>query len=160
MSTEWFRFWYVSPWTSEINGSTVALHTLAPQQSHLRSYVTWYIESTGIHAAAEPCAVGIWAQEQLQSDPAPTPPDIAQTPSLTGDWWQWEVHPPAQLAEQPTYTQRLLWPRDAPRTWDIKTNRRPLGDQALYVYLVWALPVDVYIHSRAVVAWSMLINTP
>lgn len=160
MVDSWFRFWYVSPWTSPINGAVVPLYTLAPQQTHLRSYVTWYVEATGLHAAAEPCAAGIWAREQPESDPEPTPPDIAQTPNLSGDWWQWEVHPATQLSESPTYTQRALWPRDAPRTWQVRTNRRPLSDQVLYVYLIWAFAEDVFIHSRAVVAWSMLIRTP
>lgn len=160
MVDSWFRFWYVSPWTSPINGAAVPLQTLAPQQTHLRSYVTWYVESTGMQAMAEPCAVGIWAQEQPQTDPEPTPPDIAATPSLSGDWWEWEVHPPSQLSDGPTYLQRALWPRQAPRLWQIRTNRRPLGDNALYTYLIWSFAEDVFVHSRAVVAWSMLIRTP
>lgn len=160
MPDSWFRFWYVTPWTDEINGAVTGLYTMEPQQTHLRSFVTWYVESTGLQAEAEPCAAGIWAQQQPQTDPEPTPPDIADVPNLEGDWWQWEVSPPTQLHSTPRHMQRLLWPRDAPRTWEIHTNRRASINNALYVYLIWSFAEDVFIHSRAVVAWSMLIRTP
>lgn len=157
MALQWFRSWLLSDWTSGPAFGTHLLASIAPQWTHLRTWVSWYIESWDRTVAAEPLFCGVYAYRGPE-DPPPDPPNPALV-GLSGDWWRGETHYAQMLAPVPDApVQRVLWPAGGSRLWDIETNRRPLGSDLLSYWLVWAGPDDVPMPTRAVVYKASLID--
>lgn len=157
MTIQWFRSWDVSEWTDDVAHGSFLLASIAPQWTHLRTYVSWYIESWAEFSVTEPVFVGVYAYRGPE-DPPPDPPNPAAV-GLSGDWWRGETHYGQLVAPTAsTPVQRAVWPAGGSRLWDIETNRRPLGSDLLSWWLVWAGPDDVLMPMRASIYKASLID--
>lgn len=155
--SEWFRFWQVEPLSVARSAGMVLLGSLNGQDTHLRTYISWYVESTTLQAATEPIFAGVVATYGDAADPPADPIDPGATNyPLTGDWWQTGIYFPASIGSRST--GRIVWPAQGPERWDIKTNRRMASDQRMNYYFRWAGPTDLAASLRSVVTWSSLVE--
>lgn len=157
MTLRWFRTWSMSDWTDDDAFGTMLMATVDTQWTHLRTYISWYIESWAKFSVTEPVFVGVYAftapEDQQQAPPRPA------SVGITGDWWRGETHYGQLVAGDPsTPVQRAVWPAGGSRLWDIETNRRPLNTDILNYWLVWSGPDDVLMPMRAVVYKATLLD--
>lgn len=157
VNTAWYRFYDVTPYQTGVFDSALIGH-YPEQWTHLRSWVTWYIESPDTRVQVEPMCVGVYA-ELAPTGTTPQPRNPAdEGPGYDTDWWAIEVHQGGLATGATGSLERVRWPHAGSRTWDIQTNRRVDPGMELWVWLVWALPLDQGATMHAVTNYSSLIR--
>lgn len=116
-----------------------ALSGISLGESLLRLYVSWHFVGLW-QSINEPLFVGVELTRSVGGIP-PTPDDpMAGFFGLTGEWLAQEMHAPDSTWSSESPANRVVWPKDGFRIWDIKANRKSGSDERILPYLVWALP--------------------
>lgn len=151
----WHRFWQVTPWIVGGHWDYRLLFALAPQWTHLRTFVSWYVESAALYNLPEPIFAGVQA---VPGGVTPNDPGGIGLGSGT-DWWRGEVHYGRELAQRDgSVSDRVVWPANGSGLWDIETNRRTQDGEQLDYYFVWSGARDVQFVFRANLYWATLVD--